>query len=240
MATARDVIQSSLREIGVLAGGETAGADDAVDGLATLNRLLNLWEAERLRIYTTTRTEWTITASTGQYAVGTGSTVNVARPMFVDHINLQDTSTSPDTETPLSKLTEDQWAAVQFKDQTATLPTHWYYNPTYATGTIDLWPVPTGTTLEGVLYAPTAVAQLAALTTAVSMPPGYEEMLVTALAVRLAPQYGREPSQALKDAAREAKATVLRSNKRLRDLSFDPGALIGTRGASGSYDIRQG
>ena len=239
MSTARDVIASSLREIGVLAGGEAASGDDATDGLVTLNRLLNLWEAERLRIYTTTRTEWTITASTGQYAVGTGEVVAIIRPVFVDHINLQDTSPSPDVETPLGKLTEDQWAAIRYKDQTATRPTHYYYNPTYTTGTIDLWPVPTGTTLEGVLYSPTAVAQLAGLTTAISMPPGYEEMLVTALAVRLAPQYGREPSQALRDAARDAKATVLRVNKRLTDMTLDPATLIGSdRG--GGYDITQG
>jgi hypothetical protein len=238
MATAGDVVSAALRELGVLAAGETATADDSADGLSALNRLIDQWAAERLRIYTVTRTVWTLTSGTGQYAVGPGLAVNVVRPVYVDHVNFQDTSTSPDTEYPLDKLTEDAWAGIRYKAQTSTFPTSWYYNPTYTAGALDLWPVPTSTTLQGVLYAPAAVAQFAALTTAVSLPPGYEEMLVTALAIRLSPSYGRRVSPELREAAQEAEAVVKRANVRLSDLSVDAGALI--QGGRGSYDIRRG
>jgi len=238
MATAGDVIKSALKEIGVLAAGETPTADDSIDGLATLNRLVDKWAAERLAIHTITRTEWTITSGTGQYSVASGQVVNVARPVFIDHVNFQDTSLSTTTELPLNSLTDDAWAGIRLKTQEATYPSDWYYNPTYPYGTIDLWPVPTSATLEGVLYAPAAVSQFAALTTAVSLPPGYEEMLVTNLALRLAPTYGAQVHPELKDRARDSLATVKRSNTRLMDMSLDAAALIGC-GPSG-YDIRTG
>lgn len=43
MTTARDLITMSLRSIGVLHSGETPSAEEANDGLATLNQMLNSW-----------------------------------------------------------------------------------------------------------------------------------------------------------------------------------------------------
>jgi hypothetical protein len=43
MTTARDLITMSLRSIGVLHSGETPSAEEANDGLVTLNQMLNSW-----------------------------------------------------------------------------------------------------------------------------------------------------------------------------------------------------
>ena len=239
MATALNLIESALTEIGVRAAGETLPADEASDGLVSLNRMIDQWAAERLTIHTVTRTTWTITASDGQYTVGTGANVNVARPVYVDHVNFLDTATDPDTEYPLVPFTEDAWAGVRLKAATAVYPSNYYYNPTHPTGTLDLWPVPTSTTLTGAFYAPTAVAQFAALTTSVSLPPGYERALLKNLAVELLPSYGRQPDPLLIEQARDAKAVIKRANKRPMDLSLDAAALI-SGGRAGSYDISTG
>lgn len=225
MATASEVIASSLKELGVLGAGETLPAEDASEGLIALNRLIDHWAAERLQIYTVTRTTWTIVASDGSYTVGSSADVNVARPVFIDRVNFINTSTDPDTEYPLRQLTEDAYAGIALKALTGVFPQAWYYNPTYPTGTLTLWPVPTSATLQGALYAPAAVAQFAALTTSVSLPPGYERMLVKNLALELLPSYSRQPDPVLVAQAREAKETVKRVNRRPMDLSFDAGAL---------------
>lgn len=44
MATSRQIITAALREIGVLASGETMAAADAADAIETLNRMLASWE----------------------------------------------------------------------------------------------------------------------------------------------------------------------------------------------------
>lgn len=235
MAEVRDIVTAALRELGVLAAGEVATADEANSGLEELNRLVDQWAGERLLIHRVTRTTWTISA-TQNYTVGTGGTVNVVRPVYLDHVNLIDTSADPDQETPLTPLTDDGWAAITQKAATATQPTNWYYNPTFPLGTLSLWPIPSSATLQGALYAPQQVSEFASLDEVISLPPGYRRMLVKNLARELAPSYGRALHPELKEEAIESKATVKRNNFRPSDLSFDAAVL----GGSGSFDIYTG
>ncbi len=241
MATVLEaVIVPALKEIGVLAASETGTTEDAADALAALNRMLDQWAAERLQIFTVTRTTWVITAGIQNYNVGVGQVVNVARPVYVDHVNFQDTAPDPDLEYQMEPLTEDAWSRVPQKTLQSKFPTSWYYNPTFPNAVLTLWPIPTATTLQGVLYAPQAVAQFAALTTVVSLPPGYEEMLVKNLALKLGPSYERQPNPVLVEQAREAKAIVKRANKRLADLSIDDAALIQGRNRRFYYSLETG
>ena len=235
MATVLDLTTVALKEIGVLAAGEVPNSEDAADALAALNRLIDQWAAERLQIYTITRTPWTIVSGTQNYAVGTGVTVNVARPVYVEHVSYLDTTLSPNQEIPLGELTDAGYQQTSVKALTGSAPTSFYYNPTYPTGTISLFPVPTSSTLQGVLYSPVAVARFAATSDTVALPPGYEEMIVTSLALRLATPYGRQPDPMLLDRQREARAIVKRSNWRPADLSFDAGSLINGHGVYSIY-----
>jgi hypothetical protein len=205
--------------------------------------MMDTWAAERLMIHTVTRTTWAIVSGDGQYSVGASADVNVARPVHANDIvvNYVDSVPNPDAEYPLRPLTDAGYSALDPKAQTDTLPQLFYYNPTYPTGTLILWPAPTSTTLTGVLYSPAPVSQFAALDTAVALPPGYEEALVKNLALRLAPSYGRPPDQMLVDYAREVKGVVKRANKRLMDMSFDSAVLFhGGDVYGGGYDIQRG
>lgn len=238
MATARDLVEAALREIGVLAEGETATASQAAETLARLNRYIDRLKTERLTIYSITRSTWNITANVDTYAVGTGQTVNIERPIFVEDVHFQDTSVSPPTpEYPLERMTEQGRAALILKLLPSTQPQAWYYNPTFPYGALTLWPVPNTSIYQGVIYAWTAVGTLATLNTAVSLPPGYEEMLITNLAMVMCPAYDRQPNPVLVEAARESKAAIKRANGRLMDMTFERGALIQT--SMGWYDIRQ-
>jgi hypothetical protein len=173
------------------------------------------------------------------FTFGPVYTAQLVRPQFIDHVTYQDTDLDPVQEYPMQPLTDDAWAAIPQKDLTNTIPTSWYYNPTYPNGTIYLWPVPTSTSLEGVIYAPTAITQFSTLTENVSLPPGYPRMLVSNLALELCPDYQITPHPALIDQARDSKAAVKRANKRPMDMSFDGGALV--QGSTAlTYDIRIG
>ncbi len=240
MADVRDIVTDSLREIGVLAAGETATADDANFGLDALNRLVDQWAAERLAIYTNTRTVFTITSGTSSYTVGSGGTADIAFPVFVDHVNFQDTSQSPTLEYQMQPLTNDAYSRIPIKTLTSPRPTSYYWNPTYPLGTLILWPMPTLTTLQGVIYHPTAVTEFTSLSTAVSLPPGYRRMLVKNLAVELSPSYERPPSEELSRQAIESKATVKRANTVLMDMQVDAGALIQGRNTRYIYSILTG
>jgi hypothetical protein len=237
LADFRDICTAALQEIGVLAAGETPSAADADLAFAVGNRMVDQWAAEKLQIHTITRTTFTISA-VASYTVGTGATINVPRPVsmaYINEVRLIDTTPNPDMETPLQPLTDDGYAALPQKALTATRPYSWWYNPTVPTGTLYLFPIPTDSGLQGAIYAQQAVQRFASLSTAVALPPGYEEMLVSNLAVRLAAIFEREVHPSLARKAAESQATVKRSNRRITDLSFPSDALIGGGGAWSIY-----
>ena len=225
MSDVRDISTDALRELAVLATGETASDDDATYAMTALNRLVDQWAAERLMIYTVTRTTFTIAASTQDYSVGSGSTIDVIRPVRIDHVTFSD-SAGGGQEIPLTgPITDDAWAALPLKSETGAYPSLCYYNPTFSTGTLSLWPIPTSSTLTGVLYAPQQVAEFTSLSQAISLPPGYRRLLTKNLAVELAPSYEKEPSASLLRQAMDSKMVVQRANAPRMDMSLDPAVL---------------
>ena len=50
MATAIDIVTRSLRLVNILEAGETASAEDAVDGVKSLNEMVNGWENSGIHI----------------------------------------------------------------------------------------------------------------------------------------------------------------------------------------------
>lgn len=237
-ATALDLITAALVELNVVAAGETVHSSDAILGLASLNRLIDEWKTENLLVYTETRTTFSIVSGTQDYTVGTGGTVNVTRPVSIRAISIVDTSVTIPLEVPLTPLTDTGWENVALKTMTAFWPTYYFYNPTFPLGTITYWPIPTSTTLLGVLYGGTTVVEMATLVTAFSLPPGYQRMIVKNLAADMCPSYSRQPDPLLMQQAMQSKGNVKRGNYRLRDMSVELGALVQGVGGIAGYNIR--
>jgi hypothetical protein len=242
MATVRDCVTDALRELGVLAAGEVASADDEIAGLAALNRLVDMWAAERLQIYTNSRNLFTIVSGTADYEVGPTTVTGCIMPfpMFVEHVNYLDSAINPSLEYQLQPLTNDAWARVPIKTLQSPRPTCYYWNATFPLGTLTLWPVPTAATLQGVLYAPEQVAEFSGLSTTIVLPPGYRRMIVKNLAVELSPSYERPASQELTRQAMESVSVVKRSNIQLMDMQIELAALVQGRGSRYVYSIFSG
>lgn len=235
MATVLDLEKAALKAIGVLGAGETATPEDAADAFDELNRMAGQWNAEHLLLYAQTRTVFPLVSGTNVYTVGTGGTVNTARPVFIDAVRFQDTSTTLLTEYPLYELTQDASEGLVLKTMTSPFPSSYRYNPTVPLGTLTLWPTPTSTSLQGVMYSAQVVPAFAALTTVVVLPPGYEELIVTNLAVRLAASYTRQVDPLLFKRAEESRAVAKRANIQMADLSFPADARINSGGAWSIY-----
>lgn len=226
MATVLDVVADAMSDLGILAPGEVPATDDVTSGMRALNRLVDQWAADRLMIYTQTRTTWNLTSNDETYTVGLGGDVNVARPVHINHVTYYDTADSVLVEHELVQMTDAAYALQKVKAQTNNTPTICYYNPTYPLATLTLWPVPQSTTLVGVLYAPEAVAEFTDSSTVLVLPPGYRRMIVKNLALEIAPSYGQEAGASVQQAAAESMAVVMRANRHISDLSFPPDALI--------------
>jgi hypothetical protein len=234
--TVGDLVTHALGKLNVVSAVETPAAEDMEKAIAAFNIVNASWGNQRLLTYALVRTTWTITASDGTYSVGTGSDVNMARPVFVDRIRFIDTSQDPDHEYDLGDLlTDAEYAAIPAKALTNTHPSRVHYNPTYPTGTITFYPVPTSATLQGVMYTRN-VTTTAAQGDTVSVPPGYEQFYITNLAVELAVDFEREPSPALLRAAMRAEDRLKAVNVQPLIMRCDPALLSD----GGTFNIETG
>lgn len=236
--TIGDLVTSTLEDLGIVGAGTDPSAEDSALALSRVNDWIDSLANERLTLYTVSRTTWTIVASTTSYSIGTSATVNVARPTGpsqIQSIGYIDTSADPDLEILLGRpLSEDAYAAIPQKALTSALPQAWYYNPTLPTGTLKPWPVPTSTTLQGVIYTPQPVSEFTALSDTLTLPPGYRKWVRAQLKIEVAPAFERPVTPEMRQEAREAKSGITRANQRDMDLILDPRALIGT---ARQYDI---
>ena len=75
-STGQDLITGALRNLGVLAAGETPSAGDSADALMVLNDLLESWSIEHLNVYSVVENILAFTPGQYQYTIGnpTGGT----------------------------------------------------------------------------------------------------------------------------------------------------------------------
>lgn len=234
--TGRDLITASLRLIGVAAQGESIEAAEATEGLAALNRMISSWSTENLLISSKVRRTHTLVAGTQQYTIGpAGASFTAPRPLRVDEVLIRDEGQSPALEYPVRVLSLSEWAMILIKEVGNSVPTDIYFEGTYPSETLNLYPKPSGS-LKLVLWSWEPITAIATLDTVISLPPGYEEALIYNFAIRLAPEYGRPLSDSVVGIANESKATIKRMNHRPRYLRVDDALLS----SDGRLDILTG
>lgn len=220
--TAQDLITSSLRLIGVLASGESLGANEATDGLSSLNDMLDSWSTNNLLIPNKVREVFALTSSQQTYTMGqSGSpSFSTARPIHIEDVYVQVGSGSNVIERPVQILTMQEFADIKLKTLQSTFPIYCYPEGTYPNETLNFWPIPSAAD-NIVIYSAKPLANLSSLTTAISLPPGYQRALRYALALELAPEYGRPVSEDVAAHASAAIADIKRINYRPRYLKVD-------------------
>lgn len=227
--TGRQLVAAALRQIGVLAAGETPEADEATDGLAAINRMLAGWSTQRLAVYARIREEFTLTANDGIYSMGSSGDFNTSRPIEIEAASIELQTPSPKLEVPVRLQTFQEYAAIPDKDRTSSIPTDLWVDMTNPLLGLYLYPVPT-VAEKLVLYSLKELTQISTLDTSLTFPPGYERALVFNGAVEISPEYGKshEPSEVVIRTALESLGDIKRMNSKPHLLRCD-GALLSGR-----------
>jgi len=215
MSTALQLIESSLRLATVLASGETATADEATDGLKSLNDILENWSLENLTVWQGDNDQYPLTPGTASYTIGPGGVFNGTRPI---RIGLSFTRVNG-ADFPLDWWSLDEYNAVAVKN-VGGIPEKGVYLNDNPLGQIILYPVPAATSTlflntDRVLTFPVTLA------TVLAFPPGYEKALRYTLATNLAPEYGVIPPPAVGAIAAASKADLKRANKKRVVAAYD-------------------
>ena len=234
MPSANDFAQRALQLLGVLDPTETPSSEDGELAFDVLNDWIDELGTQRQTIYYVTRTAHTLTASTPSYTIGSGGTINIARPLWIDDAGLiLDTGASTPTEIPIRVLTDDERAQIPEKTLESSLVEGVWLDHNWSAGLarVFVYPIPSTSTTQLVLYTPTALTEFADQSTNYTFPPGYRTAIVWNLANELAPWYpAAKPDPRVEKKAADKLAWIKRANLRLSEVYIDR-AILQRRGA---------
>src|SRR5262245_6373992 len=236
MTTARSIIRLALMDIGVVAQEEPMSAGQAEDALDLLNDMLDSFSTEKLWVYYTPPVVITWAAGKQMLTWGVGGDIPSQRPIkLASHA----TYTLDAYDYPLEVLErQEQYAQLQWKGMTSTLPIAVYYAPQVPLGELYVWPVPQAVAYTLTVYPWQPLTTWPALDTEVAFPPGYARALRTNLALECAPSYGVQPSPLLVRNAEQAKQSLFVPNTDIGRLSLNPGSGVPMSGLAAFYSGR--
>ena len=226
MTTAGDLINGSLRLLGVLAEGETPSAETAQDALFAMNQMLQSWNTERLAVFSTQDQVVTWPAMTRSRTFGPTGDIVANRPIAIDDSTyFRDASTG--ISYGLKLINQQQYNGIAVKTVTSTYPQVLWVNMTYPDIEMYVYPVPTKV-LEFHIVSVDELTQPANLATDLAFPPGYLRCFRYNLACELAPEFGVEPSRQVQRIAMTSKRNLKRINNP-DDIMALPYSIVGTR-----------
>jgi hypothetical protein len=226
MTTAAEIIDGSLRLLGVLAEGETPSAAVMQDSIMAINQMIQSWDTERLSVFSTQDQVFTWPAYTMSRTIGpTGDFVG-NRPIEID-----DATYFKDPSSGLSfgvkLINQQQYDGIAFKTVTSTYPQVMWVNNTFPDMEMTVYPVPIKA-LEWHIISVETLTEVSSVATDMYFPPGYLRAFRYNLACELAPEFGVEPSPQVQRIAMSSKRNIKRINFP-GDLMAIPYPIVATR-----------
>ncbi len=226
MTTAAELIDGSLRLLGVLAEGEQPSVAVMQDSIMAMNQMIQSWDTERLSVFSTQDQIFTWPAYTMSRTIGpTGDFVG-NRPIEID-----DATYFIDPSSGLSfgvkLINQQQYDGIAFKTVTSTYPQVMWVNNTFPDMEMTVYPVPIKA-LEWHIISVETLTEVSSVATDLYFPPGYLRAFRYNLACELAPEFGVEPSPQVQRIAMSSKRNIKRINFP-GDLMAIPYPIVATR-----------
>lgn len=186
--TRDDIIKGALRKLGRLAKGQTPDTEDYTNAQQSLNAIIAEYTTIGMQLWS--RTDYTLTLVAGQkaYTMGIGQTINIPFPFKLLSVTLNNTGGGNIEVFPIAKQDFDLLTITS----TGT-PVNYTYQPFINYGTLTVWPTPDASVIANYTCVLTYQKQLQGFTTGTEtpdFPQEWQNALIYALALDLAPEYG--------------------------------------------------
>lgn len=216
MATIRKILNRSFIFAGITTKNDTLSASEVEDGLQALNAMLSSFSNESMLLTARTTETFTLTGGKAIYTVGSGQDFDTGRPISIvaAYVRLGN------TDFPLELMNDINYMNVQDKSTTG-LPNMIFYDGGYPIGRITLHLTP----VEGyslTLLTEKPLSQLS-IDDDFDFPPGWEEMVVYNLAMRLSVEYGVQLPTGTMELAKESKGNIKSAIAKNRPMKSDIG-----------------
>ena len=226
MTTAGDIINGSLRLLGVLAEGEVPSAETSQDALNAMNQMIDSWNTERLAVFATQDQMFTWPSGILSRTLGpTGNFVGSRPVLLEDSTYFRDPGTG--VSYGIKFINQQQYNGIAVKTVTSTFPQVIFVNMTFPDIEMYIYPRPTRD-LEWHFISVEELTQPATLATQLHFPPGYLRAFRYNLATEMSPEFGMEPSAQVMRIAMTSKRNLKRINNP-DDIMSMPYSLVATR-----------
>ncbi len=226
MATAADIINGSLRLLGVLAEGEVPSAETSQDALVAMQQMIDSWNTERLSVFSTQDQVFIWPAGTLNRTLGPSGDFVGNRPVLLDDATyFRDPSTN--VSYGIKFINQQQYDGIAVKTVTSTYPQVIFVNNTFPDIDMYVYPKPIRD-LEWHFISVEELTQPVTLATQLHFPPGYLRAFRYNLACEFAPEFGVEPSPQVSRIAMTSKRNLKRINNP-DDIMSMPYSLVATR-----------
>lgn len=215
MTTARTIIKKALQKIGALIKNEEPSADEANDGLSSLNAMIASWSNDSLNIYVRGWETFPLSSS-ASYTIGPSGVFNTTRPTSIVSSYLR----SATIDYPMSIVDDEAYNTIPYKSLQG-IPAFLNYDNGYPLGIIRLYPVPSASYSLFILTEK-PLTEFTTLDTVLSMPPGTERALIYNLGIDLAPEYSQEISPQHERIAGESLGLIRGKVAQVRDMDAYP------------------
>lgn len=228
--TARDIVKKGLRLITVVGTGSDMSAEDANDGLSSLNAMLASFSVEGDTTYSQVVETFPLTAGVGEYTIGVGGDFDTGIPTRI----MAMTYKIGDVEYTITPYSVEQYADISIKSISGIPDTYWF-DSGYPLAKIRLSDLPS---TDGVLtiYSEKPLTSFATLDTEYTFPAEYQAMLEYNLAVIIAPEYEREAAVSVKQYAKRTFNAIRSANKR-NGINISTMDVPTSENSSSSYSI---
>jgi hypothetical protein len=228
MSTEQALILAAYQKIGYYAATETMTGADSALGLQQLTMMLDQWSNQPQACFAILEQSFELVPGQSQYSIGLtgGANIQATRPIriiegpgaaYCQDVNGNNFS--------IEVVTRQKWNTIGNRTSLtqSNLPDTLFYDPQMPLGLINLWPQPDAGGYTVFFDSYLQLVDPAQLTTALTLPPGYEAAIQDCLAERLWPFcfVGKPMPAYISKQARMSLATIKRANKRNNIAQYD-------------------
>lgn len=222
--TALTLLQDSFEKLKIYPPGVTIGSADSARGLQCLNDMLDSWSNDTWTCFANVEQTFTLVPGVQSYTIGTsgGAQVQLTRPLEIS--NAPGTAYLVDSNQnryPINVIEQDQWNSIGLLNTTSQLPDTMFYDPQFPLAIINIFPLPL-TAYNIYFDSRLQLADLTALSSPFSLPPGYRSAIRDNLCLELWTYYKTgDPWAWLMKSAMDKLAVVKRTNMKQSPATYD-------------------